>query len=115
MFTYEPEWTFLQIFVNIELGVAFCCYLVHFKPFRDYDQNPIQLINECAFVIISYHQLLFTDFAGSAEIKSKAGWSMVICGIVNLVFPNIFYVVMGMIPSIKEAIAEKFQKPLSMK
>jgi hypothetical protein len=104
---YEPVWTAFQIIVNILLSLYFACYLAHYRPFADIEMNKLQLINEIAFCILSYHQMCFTDFVPSAEDKYGMGWSYIVVAIGNLVYPNIYLVVLAMIPDCKAACTRK--------
>jgi len=89
---------------NIVLALIFCVYLIHFRPFQDAQMNQIQIFNEYAYLVISMHQLCFTDFASGPEVKILAGWSFVGVAILNLLFPNLFLVVASMYPDIREAL-----------
>jgi hypothetical protein len=79
--------------VNITSSAWFVTYLITWKPFSEKAMNNLQICNELAFVLMCYHQLVFTDFSKSANQKSLAGWSMVIIGCLNLIWPNGYLVV----------------------
>ena len=55
--------------------------------------NQINITNELAYILISLHQICFTDFVSSAKAKSLMGWSMVLVSIFNIMFPNLYLVV----------------------
>lgn len=92
---------------NILLGLMFVLYLAKYKPFIEDFDNKLQLINEIVYVILAYHQLMFTDYVTEAETKSMVGWSWVMVALVNLVFPNLYLVIDGMWPDIKRSCRGK--------
>ena len=55
--------------------------------------NFINIANESAYLLVSLHQICFTDFISSAKVKSMMGWSMVLVSIANMLFPNLYLVV----------------------
>jgi len=102
---WEEHLTFAQVFMNICLSMMFSCYLISYRPFIEPEMNTIQIINEVYYTVISYHQLMFTDFVNDASGKNLVGWSMVCMCLLNLVFPNLYLVIQEMIPDIKEYFA----------
>jgi hypothetical protein len=82
-------------------------YLVHFKPYVDKDVNRLQVINEGAFLLMSYQIIAFTDFNPDVDIKSLFGWTMVFTSGINFVYPNLYLVCVGMWPDIKDAYFTK--------
>jgi hypothetical protein len=101
---YEEHYTFLQVIANVNSSFWFTLYLVRFRPFLDESMNNLQIINEGAFVVVSYHQLCFTDYVQSAAGKSMMGWSMVLVALSNLIWPNGYLVVSAMIPEVREML-----------
>lgn len=97
---YEEQHTLLQVMVNIISGFLFVLFLVAYLPFNDKPMNYLQACNEAFYVIISYHQLIFTDYARTAKTKVMAGWSMVFVSVFNLLFPNLYMVLAEMLPDI---------------
>jgi len=106
-FYYLPEQTIFQVFVNIYLSFLFLLYLIHFRPYVDKDINRLQVINEGAFLLMSYQIIAFTDFNPDVDIKSLFGWTMVFTSGLNFVFPNLYLVCVGMWPDIKDAFFTK--------
>jgi hypothetical protein len=74
-----------------------------YRPFLDNDFTNLQITNEIAFIILSYHQLMFTDYVQEPETKYMIGWSFVFLGLSNLFYPNIYLVVLSMWPDCKKA------------
>jgi hypothetical protein len=93
--------------VNIYLSFLFLLYLVHFKPYIDKEVNSLQVINEGAFLLMSYQIIAFTDFNPDVDIKNYFGWTMVFTSGINFVYPNLYLVCVGMWPDIKEAFFTK--------
>ena len=91
--------------MNICLSMMFSCYLIRYRPFIESEMNNVQIINEVYYTVISYHQLMFTDFVQDASGKNLVGWSMVCMCLLNLIFPNLYLVIQKMIPDIKEYFA----------
>ena len=52
---WTPEYTMVQVHVNILLGLFFTLYLLAYHPFRDKTMNRLQIVNEYCFVMISIH------------------------------------------------------------
>jgi len=100
---WEEHFALFQIMSNIVIAFVFVLYLIEFRPFVEKEINQIQIVNELAYVALSFHQLCFTDFA-SAEVKNIAGWSFVTLAVLNLLFPNLYLVVKSMYPDIREAL-----------
>jgi len=65
------------------------------------------MINETFYVLVSYHQLAFTDYVSRPAAKNLMGWSMVMFSLVNLIYPNLWMVIKGIYVSYKESKAEK--------
>jgi Zn-dependent protease len=86
-------------------------YLVHFHPFFNKTVNKLQVFNEGIYLLISYHQLMFTDFQRDIDTKIRAAWSMVALALIQLVIPNIFLVVTNMIPDIRKALERRNKVP----
>jgi len=97
---YQPEYTFFQVMANVQISFIFVLYMVKFRPFLDEEMNKLQIINEYVFVVITYHQLLFTDFVDDASSKNLMGWSFVLCSLGNMIWPNGYLVVVNLIPSV---------------
>jgi len=87
---------------------------VHFNPYVDKDVNRLQVINEGAFLLMSYQIIAFTDFNPDVDNKNFFGWTMVFTSGINFIFPNFYLVCVGMWPDIKDAIFTK-KEPEDMK
>ena len=72
--------------------------------------NNLETWNEYAFLVISMHQIAFTDFATDAQIKNMMGWSFVACSVANLVFPNLYQVIVNLWPELRETL--RCRKPV---
>jgi hypothetical protein len=97
---YQPEFVSLQVFGNILLSLAFVLYLAHFKPFFDEKLNKLNLLNEVLYIVISMHQIAFTDHNSVISAKLTMSWSMVILALLSLVV-NVYFVVISILPDIK--------------
>ena len=104
---WEEQYTLVQVVANIGISFLFVTYLVEYRPFSDPQINNLEIINEYAYVLLSIHQLCFTDFAAGAEVKNIAGWSFVFFAILNLLFPNLFLVLYSMYPDIRDLLSCK--------
>jgi len=85
-------------------------YLVHFHPFFDHFINKLQVFNEGMFLIISYHQIMFTDFQPDIPTKIRASWSMIVIALIQLFMPNIFLVVTNIWPDLKRTVKKMCSK-----
>lgn len=72
----------------------------------DKELNNLQIINELFFLGILYHLIVFTDYTQEAEIKVNAGWSMLAVSLINFLWPNLWGMMKGLSPDIKEALLE---------
>ena len=111
---WEEQFTLLQIMSNITIALVFVLYLIHFRPFFEPVVNTLQIINETAYLMLSMHQLCFTDFASGPEVKNIAGWSMVSFAVLNLLFPNLYLVLVSMYPDIRDLLRCKKDKELPL-
>jgi len=93
--------------VNIYLGFGFVAYLCIVKPFADSQTNPVNILNELTYVIISLHQICFTDYVTDPETKNLVGWSMVVFSVLNMLFPNLYLVLAEMAPEITKLLSRK--------
>ena len=91
-FLSGDEFTVAQVYINIALSYFFLLYLVVLKPFKDKSVNKLEVINEIAYLLITYHQIGFTDINPRVEIKEKIAWSLIVISLMNLIFPNLYLV-----------------------
>lgn len=89
--------------MTINLSTAFTAYLLAYRPYLNSFDNNIQIFNELAFTIITFHQLGFTDLNRDAATKNILGWSMVFISFTTLMFPNLFLMVRSMVQDIYNA------------
>lgn len=96
----DEAYTLLQIVLNLALSLWFALYLASIAPYVDTSENLIAVNNELAYYIVSLMYLCFTDFNESAEVKIFTGWFVIMVLILNLLWPNGYLMVKGMMPSI---------------
>lgn len=87
----DEQWMLFQVMSNYILSMAFTVYLFSIHPFFDNWENNLQLINEISFVLISLIYICFTDFNPNPEIKVNCGWLIIVICILNLIWPNFYY------------------------
>ena len=96
------EFTVAQVYINILLSYFFLMYLVVMKPFVDKLTNNLESINELCYLLISYHQIGFTDVNPNVEIKILIAWSLIAMSVMNIIWPNLYLVVTSMYSDWKE-------------
>jgi hypothetical protein len=67
-------------------------FLLKFKPNESVFLNRLEAFNELLKLIISYHQLCFTDFIYDSETKGVIGWYMV--GFIMFSFAINFFIML---------------------
>lgn len=85
----DPTYILVQIFAVISMSFYYSLYLIHFKPYVNQSINRVHIVNEVFLIGITYHLLVFTDYAQTAETKYLAGWSMLLLCATNFLIPNV--------------------------
>ena len=57
----------------------------YMKPYKDAQQNTLELFNEFFVLITAYHQFCFTDFIRNLDTRTIMGWSLVYSMIFSLI------------------------------
>lgn len=110
-FLSYDEHVALQIILNLLLSHFFTCYLIIFKPFSDPLTNNLEIFNEITYLIVSYHQVCFTDHNLHAETKLIAGNSMIAISVLNFCF-NAHFFIKSTYDSVKSIHEKRLQKNL---
>ena len=76
-FMWQPEYTIIQLHLNQTISFMFLIYLVTYKPFLDPFLDKVEVFNEISYMVITYHQLGFTDITTEVHTKHIIGWSMI--------------------------------------
>ena len=84
----DPSYILVQVFSVISMSFYYAVYLIKFKPYVNQSVNRVHIVNEVFLVGITYHLLVFTDYAQTAETKYLAGWSMLLMSVANFLVPN---------------------------
>jgi hypothetical protein len=74
-------------------SVLFNCYLLQTKLFKEQWQHYFQVFNELIILMVSYHQIWYSDYVLEPQFKYNAGSSMVAFCFVSLIVPNLFLLV----------------------
>lgn len=59
-------------------------YIIEVKPYEENVLNYLEIFNETCIFTAGYHQIVFSSFVSDAQIKYKAGWSVVGVTILNI-------------------------------
>jgi len=60
-------------------------FIVRVKPFYQPILNYLEIFNEFCIISIGYHLLLFTGYNNDFELQYKAGWSILLLTVLNIV------------------------------
>jgi hypothetical protein len=66
-----------QIIVYMGQALAFCAYLIYYRPLEDQKQMRLEIFNECMVVLASQTLFVFTDFQSAGfepQGKYLFGW-----------------------------------------
>ena len=83
----------IQLILLGNLFMSIYSGLVH--PFKTRFQSKIDLANESLVSIMTYHLVIFTDFAANVDVQYASGWSFVFFLVLYLVL-NAFFVLRDM-------------------
>jgi len=87
------EFSTLQVMLNMVFSVLFSCYLLQTKLFKEDFMHYMQVFNELLILLVSYHQIWYTDYVVEPIFKYRAGSSMVAICFIYLMVPNLFLIV----------------------
>ena len=55
----------------------------------------MQMLNETCFLMVSNAYFLFTDIVSNPMIKINCAWMIIVIVLLNLVYPNGYYMISG--------------------
>ena len=65
-------------------------YLIHVRPFNTGLLNKMEIFNESCLLLASLHVYLFTDYCPDPGFRYRAGWSLVVLTLANLLVNLLF-------------------------
>ena len=84
--TVMPWSKYAQILGQIYGTIAVIYYLSAFKPFTDGFMNLQERVNEITVLLAAYPLFVFTDWVPDDDRKMEAGWYLVSCILLNILF-----------------------------
>ena len=103
----EEVYLYLQIATNALLSIGFAVYLAVYQPFLTPYENKLAILNEFNYYVVSLLYFCFTDFNPNPEVKNVCGWVVVLVAIANLLYPNLYLMVEGLIPELRSKCMKK--------
>lgn len=71
------------------------------RPFQSQTRNKVEMLEEMAIIVLSYHCFCFTDWISDLEVRNNLGYSIIVCmGLHLFVFISV-----TIFASIKDCIA----------
>lgn len=84
--TVMPWSKYSQILGQIYGTIFVIYYLSHFRPFTEGFLNLQERVNEITVLFAAYPLFVFTDWVGDEDRKTEAGWYLVSCILLNILF-----------------------------
>ena len=97
--TVLPLNTYLQIVTQMVATVYVIAYIARDHPYESSTINYQELVNEFLVLLASYPLLIFTSWVSDIERRKEAGWFLVACIVLTILF-NISIVIVQIIKKI---------------
>ena len=81
------EYPLFQILLLKLLSLAFLCYLLHFRPYDELQNQRLQVFNELVVYFCCYISLILLLIPSEDSLKAFfLGWFMIVAVVFNIVF-----------------------------
>ena len=81
-------------------GIATIIFIGLTRPFKSRTRNTVELLEEVAIIVLSYHCFCFTDWIIDLEVRHSLGYSLIVCIGLHL----FLFIAATMVVSVKDCI-----------